>query len=240
MQVALLIAAAAALVSAVPLVRRLFSRRGERRPPPLFFPFPPAGAGPGIDARPYFVTARATPRVQETVAVETLQAEPVHAAPRPHRTEAARVERPAMEEQAVARDEVEDVDEPVAANGETIRFKRPIDDPVQLLPGRLEILAGEPRPHDIRFVKIPGEPLAVILGRDAGPSARYVALHSGTVSRRHARFAFANGRWAVTSLSRTNPVVVNDAELAGDDDGRVLNDGDRIELGEVVLRFRDR
>jgi len=111
---------------------------------------------------------------------------------------------------------------------------------VQLLPGRLEVLAGEPLHHEIRFVRIPGEPMQLILGRDAGPSAQYVALKSGTVSRRHARFAFANGRWAVANLSQTNPVVVNDEQLSYTDGERALTDGDRLELGEVVLLFRAR
>jgi hypothetical protein len=41
----------------------------------------------------------------------------------------------------------------------------------------------------------------------------------------------------VANLSQTNPVIVNDEELSGVDRERPLVDGDRIELGEVVLRF---
>jgi pSer/pThr/pTyr-binding forkhead associated (FHA) protein len=108
---------------------------------------------------------------------------------------------------------------------------------VQLLPGRLEVLAGETRHHEIRFVRIPGEPLQLILGRDAGPSRQYVGLGSATVSRRHARFTYVDGRWVVKNLSQTNPLVVNDDELSNTDDERPLVDGDRLELGEVVLRF---
>jgi predicted component of type VI protein secretion system len=77
----------------------------------------------------------------------------------------------------------------------------------------------------------------LILGRDAAGSAQHVALQSSTVSRRHARLAYSNGTWAVANLSQTNPVVVNDEELSGVDRERPLVDGDRIELGEVVLRF---
>ena len=133
-----------------------------------------------------------------------------------------------------------DPDEPQLPSNETVRFKRPVEEPVQLLPGRLEVLAGEAHQHEIRFVRIPGEPMQMILGRDSGPSAQYVALKSNTVSRQHARFAFSNGHWAVANLSRTNPVVVNDEELSHIDGARDLADGDRLELGEVVLRFRDR
>jgi hypothetical protein len=122
----------------------------------------------------------------------------------------------------------------------TVRFRRPAEEPVQLLPGRLEVLAGEPQQHEIRFVRIPGEPMQLIVGRDAGPSAQYVALKSSTVSRRHARFAFANGAWSVANLSKTNPVVVNDEQLSNTDGQRTLVDGDRLELGEVVLLFHAR
>jgi predicted component of type VI protein secretion system len=65
-----------------------------------------------------------------------------------------------------------------------------------------------------------------------------VTLQSNTVSRQHARFAFANGRWAIANLSHTNPVVVNDENLPDSAGERPLADGDKIELGEVVLRYR--
>jgi predicted component of type VI protein secretion system len=77
----------------------------------------------------------------------------------------------------------------------------------------------------------------LILGREPGDSPQHVTLRSTTVSRQHARFAFANGRWAVANLSHTNPVVVNDEELLARDGSRLLVDGDRLELGEVLLRF---
>jgi len=126
-------------------------------------------------------------------------------------------------------------DEPAPA--ETMRFTRPVEEVLQLLPGRLEVLAGETRHREIRFVRAPGQPAQLILGRDAAGSPQHVALQSSTVSRRHARLAYADGHWAVWNLSQTNPVVVNDEELSGLERERPLVDGDRIELGEVVLRF---
>jgi FHA domain-containing protein len=122
---------------------------------------------------------------------------------------------------------------------ETVRFRRPSEEPVQLLPGRLEVLSGESKHREIRFVRVPGEPLQLVVGRDPGvPSPRHVALQSSTVSRQHARFEFSEGKWAVANLSRTNPVIVNDEHLTDTAGERTLADGDRIELGEVVLRFR--
>ncbi len=121
---------------------------------------------------------------------------------------------------------------------ETIRFRRPSDEPIQILPGRLEVVSGEARHREIRFVRVPGEPAQMIVGREPGRSPQHVTLESSTVSRRHARFAFKNGRWAVANLSQTNPVVVNDEDLLDSAGERPLTDGDKIELGEVVLRYR--
>lgn len=120
---------------------------------------------------------------------------------------------------------------------ETVRFYRPADNAVQLLPGRLEVLAGTTPLREIRFVRIPGEPPHLILGRDPGPSPQQVGLGSATVSRRHARFDYTGRGWEVRNLSRTNPLIVNDEELSDTDAARPLADGDRLELGEVVLRF---
>jgi len=125
----------------------------------------------------------------------------------------------------------------VSATSETVRFQRPNDDVVQLLPGHLEVLIGDSRHQEIRFVRVQGQQPQLILGRNPGRSPQHISLNSSTVSRQHARLAFSGGRWAVANLSKTNPVVVNDQELSNQDGERQLADGDRIELGEVVLRF---
>jgi hypothetical protein len=124
-------------------------------------------------------------------------------------------------------------------NAETVRFVRPADPgaAVQLLPGRLEVIGGETPHREIRLMRIPGESAHVILGREVGLNPHYVGLGSPTVSRRHARLDFADNQWIVTNLSRTNPLVINDDELFDTDVARPLADGDRLELGDVVLRF---
>jgi len=139
----------------------------------------------------------------------------------------------------------QEIEVPIAADAEpdttaTVRFRRPTDDAVQVLPGRLEVLAGEPFHKEIRFVRRPGEQAEVILGRDFDGSPGHVELQSKTVSRRHARLLYANGQWRVANLSQTNPVVVNDEALAAGNGDRPLDDGDCLELGEVVLRFHAR
>jgi hypothetical protein len=126
------------------------------------------------------------------------------------------------------------------AGTETVHFRRPSDDAVQLLPGRLQVLSGLTMPREIRFVRIPGERPQLIIGREPGASPPHVALPSSTVSRQHARLDFSGGRWGLTNLSRTNPVVLNDETLSSADGERPLADGDRIELGDVVLRFSAR
>jgi len=223
--VALLLIAAAAAAS-VPIVRWWSDRRlSMKELPPLVVPLRARGDGvfeaPIIPARP--ASRFEPPRVERFEQVVSV--EPVANA-----DEVAGVDEPAPYEP----------DESQLTSNETVRFKRPVEEPVQLLPGRLEVLAGDTHQHEIRFVRIPGEPMQMILGRDSGPSAQYVALRSNTVSRQHARLAFSNGHWAVANLSRTNPVVVNDEELSHIDGSRDLTDGDRLELGEVVLRFRER
>jgi hypothetical protein len=130
-----------------------------------------------------------------------------------------------------------DRDGQVPVNSETIRFERPSEDVVQLLPGHLEVIAGDTRHQEIRFVRVAGQQPQLILGRNPGRSPQHIALNSSTVSRQHARLAFAGGKWNVANLSKTNPVVVNNVELSNVDGELPLTDGDRIELGEVVLRF---
>lgn len=215
----LLIAAAAA--AGVPIIRWWSDRRlSMRELPPLVIPFRTAGLG--SNGGPGITLARPARHVEEVVRPEP---------------------KPIVRADEAVRDEgfaPYELDDQRAVPNETVRFRRPVEEPVQLLPGRLEVLAGESRHHEIRFVRIPGEPMQLILGRDSGPSAQYVALKSSTVSRKHARLAFANGRWAVANLSQTNPVVLNDEELSHTDGPRDLADGDRLELGEVVLLYHAR
>jgi pSer/pThr/pTyr-binding forkhead associated (FHA) protein len=136
-------------------------------------------------------------------------------------------------------DEV-DPEDSAPASTETVHFRRPSDQALQLLPGRLQVLSGLAAPREIRFVRIPGERPQLILGREPGSSPPHVTLPSSTVSRQHARLDFSGGRWGLTNLSRTNPVVLNDETLSSADGERALADGDRIELGDVVLRFSER
>lgn len=214
--VAVLVLAVAA-AAAVALMRWRAARRTRYTPIPLVFPM---NSGIAWES-----TMSAAPAQAPNPAPPSSFAPP--AAP-PVR---------AMGERQVGVPLTVDRDSQVAATSETVRFVRPSDDVVQLLPGHLEVLSGDTRHQEIRFVRVAGQQPHLILGRNPGRSPQHVALNSSTVSREHARLAYSGGKWVVANLSRTNPVVVNDQELTSLDGERQLADGDRIELGEVVLRF---
>jgi hypothetical protein len=111
---------------------------------------------------------------------------------------------------------------------------------LQLLPGRLEVLHGEGLEPEIRFFRIYSqEAPEFTFGRSEGPAYRHVRLEEPTVSRLHARLRFTDRHWKISSLSHLNPVVVNGQEIAGPNAERALSDGDRIEIGRVVFRYRD-
>ena len=221
--VAVLLLAVAAAAS-VYIVRRRAERRSSYAPIPLIFPM-----NSGIAWETTFATppARGSSQAVDSSRDASTFAPP----PTPGPATRGPSERP--------------VDIPLTADHEslvpigteTVRFRRPNDDLVQLLPGHLEVLAGDNRHQEIRFVRVQGQQPQLILGRNPGRSPQHISLNSSTVSRQHARLAFAGGKWAVANLSKTNPVVVNDEELSNVDGERPLADGDRIELGEVVLRF---
>jgi hypothetical protein len=141
-----------------------------------------------------------------------------------------------------------------AVDGASVRYWRPADGTLQFLPGRLEVVAGRDAGQEIRFVRTPGpDGTCVTFGRAEGAPYRHIQLREPTVSRSHARMilesrntassegraAVMSARWRLENLSATNPVVVNGRALAGDGDGAgvELQDGDRIEMGEVVFRF---
>jgi hypothetical protein len=129
---------------------------------------------------------------------------------------------------------------PTPDSTSTVRFFRPPDGTLQLLPGRLEIVGGENDKQDIRFVRSRGQTPTITFGRSEGPPHQHVQLHASTVSRMHARMEYEQQRWKLVNLSVTNPVLVNGEELSAVEGTRLLEDGDRIEMGEVVFRFRER
>ena len=141
-----------------------------------------------------------------------------------------------------------------AVDGASVRYWRPADGTLQFLPGRLEVIAGRDAGQEIRFVRTPGpDGTRVTFGRAEGAPYRHVQLREPTVSRTHARMTLevdaasdgapAKARWRLENFSATNPVVVNGRPLAADDGADcsvVLDEGARIEMGEVVFRFHEK
>jgi pSer/pThr/pTyr-binding forkhead associated (FHA) protein len=115
---------------------------------------------------------------------------------------------------------------------------------VQFLPGRLEVLQGRGVVgQELRFIRPdnPAERPAVTFGRGEGPPYRHVQLRAPTVSRLHARIVLLDaGVWTLENLSTTNPIVLNGTELVAGSPPTPLADGDRIEMGEIVFRYRHR
>lgn len=122
-----------------------------------------------------------------------------------------------------------------------VEFHQPMEGTLQFLPGRLEVVEGEEQQrHEIRFVRNFGGRTEVTFGRNPGEPYRHVQLHSRTVSRLHAKLEFENDSWSLTNLSTTNPTLLNGEPLAEPDATRVLQEGDTIEMGEVMFRFREK
>lgn len=122
--------------------------------------------------------------------------------------------------------------------GSRVEFYQPTDGTLQFVPGRLEVVEGEEQQrHEIRFVR-QFPVTAVTFGRNSGEPYTHIQLHSRTVSRLHARMEFEKDSWSLTNLSKTNPTVLNGEPLAEGDETRVLQEGDKIEMGEVIFCFK--
>lgn len=121
-------------------------------------------------------------------------------------------------------------------DGRTLRFIRP-DPTVRLMPAKLEVIGGGDTGEEIRFVAVAGEDLSMMFGRAPGEGPTTVRLKQKTVSRTHAVIRHRHGEWLIENLSLTNPTVLNGETLGVKE--RLLTEGDRIEMGEVVFRFRE-
>lgn len=186
------------------------SQSRSRTLPPTGRGRPPAGQAPGVRS----VKAQGGLRPTERPAAPAVRAN----SPAPRSSGGRRVE-------------------PEGSPG--VRFEAP-DGTLQLLPGRLQVLVGNQRGDEIRFVRLRDGTGDVTFGRAPGPRHHHVQLLEPTVSRRHARMRFIDGYWRVMNLSHTNPVTVNGHPLDGVNMEYVLRDGDQIEMGEVIFRFRAR
>lgn len=109
---------------------------------------------------------------------------------------------------------------------------------LRMLPGRLVPEDRRALHDDIRFIALDtsGEQRFTV-GRGEGPLHEHIQIAAPTVSRRHATLLYRDGIWTIANLSETNPIRVNGTELQSSD-AVPLADGDMVEMGDLVLRFR--
>jgi hypothetical protein len=112
------------------------------------------------------------------------------------------------------------------------------DAPLDALPGRF-VVDEDDRPTEIRiFRTYPGERVETTIGRDPGPPYRHIQLLSPSVAGKHAKLVFDRGNYSLINYARANPSRVNGEELE-ENASRRLVDNDRIEIGDVVLVYRE-
>lgn len=128
---------------------------------------------------------------------------------------------------------------PTVVEGSTIKFHAPPPGTLKVLPGRFEVV-GDPSVKEIRIFKTKAdvEP-EVTLGRASGPPYSHIQLKPQTVSSKQCKLMYSNGMYTLINYSSTNPTRVN-GEALGSGDSRRLNDGDKIEMGEVTLIYHER
>ncbi len=130
--------------------------------------------------------------------------------------------------------------EPVGDTEQTISFNWSAELPMEILPGKLEMLEDGEAVREIQFIRTMSGPLEFTIGRSAGAPDRHIRLDVPTVSRLHAHMRLERGRgWLIANRSATNPVRLNGQELKIKTDYQALADGDLIQIGQVFLRFRN-
>jgi len=123
--------------------------------------------------------------------------------------------------------------------GRTIKMHAPPPGTLKLLPGWLEVVAGDETVREIRFYRLKGEPSAVTtFGRASGRPYVHIQLKPMTVSSRQAQVSFEGPAAQLTNFAsaESNPTRVNGRDL-GVNEQVALSEGDKIEMGEVAFRY---
>jgi hypothetical protein len=130
--------------------------------------------------------------------------------------------------------------EPHPDTEQTVSLAWSAELPLEILPGKLELLEGEKAIREIQFVRTMSGPLEFTIGRSPGPPDRHIRLDEPTVSRLHAHMRLERGKgWLIANRSDTTPLRVNGREVIIPTDYRMLADGDLVQIGHVFLRFRN-
>lgn len=122
--------------------------------------------------------------------------------------------------------------------GRTIKMHAPPPNTIKLLPGWLEVVSGDEVVKQIRFYKLKGDATSeTTFGRAVGRPYAHIQLKPMTVSSRQAKVSFEPGGPRLTNFAAadSNPTKVNGRELAVGE-SVALQEGDMVEMGEVVFR----
>lgn len=114
------------------------------------------------------------------------------------------------------------------------------DDRTVVSKPKVEGVRTQQRPSALELVKGPGAPRKVVLhlqsyivGRD--PAAD-VSIPSPEISRKHLRLTRVGEELMCTDQESANGVFLNGVKIHS----AVLRDGDQVQLGDVVLVYRER
>jgi len=139
-----------------------------------------------------------------------------------------------------SRSSTSDVPDPIDyIEGSVIKFHTPPPDTLKLLPGYFEIVGGETKLEEVRLFQISEEPvIETTIGRLPGEPYRHIQLQSHTVSRKQAKLFYTNEIYSLTNYApkTSNPTMINGEEMI-ENETRVLEEGDRIAMGEVELIY---
>jgi pSer/pThr/pTyr-binding forkhead associated (FHA) protein len=94
-------------------------------------------------------------------------------------------------------------------------------------PFRLEQIGGPGAPREFRL-----ELDEVIVGRSL---QAHIAIESGSISRRHMRLHREGPEYSFADLDSANGVYLNGVKAHA----AVLRDGDQLQVGDVVFRYRE-
>jgi hypothetical protein len=122
--------------------------------------------------------------------------------------------------------------------GSTVKLAVPPPGTLKLLPGKFTVLAGDDKIKEIRFYKEKSVPeTEITFGRSGGPQYSHIQLKPRSVSVKHAKLIYANNKFTIINYSSTNPTRVND-EVLPENGSAELQNGDKIEIGELVFEFQ--
>ncbi len=122
--------------------------------------------------------------------------------------------------------------------GGGVRAGQPPTGELDVLPGRFLIEDGDQQVELRIFRTAPGERVETTIGRDPGPAYRHIQLLPASVAGKHAKLVFDRRSYSLINYARANPARVNGEEIE-ENASRRLVDNDRIEIGDVVMTFRE-